>query len=39
MKEEISETLKKFIQRLKWIALCKKCGMNPDTCEVNNDNK
>jgi hypothetical protein len=23
-----------WIDRLKWIELCKKCGMNPDTFEI-----
>lgn len=30
----ISELLKQWIKWLKWVELCKKCGMNPETCEL-----
>lgn len=30
----ISEKIEQWIKRIKWIELCKKCGMNPDTCEL-----
>lgn len=33
---DISEKLKEWISRLKWIQLCKKCGMNSDTYELEN---
>lgn len=31
---KISEKIKQWIKRLKWIELCKKCGMNPDTYDI-----
>ena len=30
----ISELLKQWIKWLKWVELYKKCGMNPETCEL-----
>jgi len=35
----VTDYIKGFIDRLKWKALCKKCGMNPDTCELECDHE
>jgi hypothetical protein len=31
--DTLTDTIKKWIQRIKWIALCQKCGMNPDSLD------
>lgn len=30
----ISKFIKEWVDRLRWIKLCKKCGMNPDTLQL-----
>lgn len=30
----MSKFIDDYIKRLKWLELCRKCGMNPDTEEL-----